>query len=331
VVANANGDDGDRAPEAIARLLRDVEFAALLEAQCRRLREDSPDARARERALLEASEWRDGKGRAQFTLINAGIFEDYVIRVDDDDRSYLWVYEEDGTDAPEPGEEPYTAARDRLIAAWRDERTQRVRSIRLCLFSGTKRMAETLADLGAAARVTHVELRTNEPCAEHAPVARSFPALRGLTCADHELAPLLAEGAPRLRSLVVTHPWDRPEVAIEARLPRVALPALRHFGLFHGPCSAEDLAVLAAHPMVGSLASLELFSLNDATRFPFDALLERRDAWAHLRRVHITGHLVPEEIKRRFAPWPEVEFVGYDRREVIAFDFETRGWAAGAR
>jgi hypothetical protein len=331
VVANASSDDGDRAPEAIARLLRDGEFAALLEAQCLRLREDSAETRARETALLQASEWRDGKGRAQFSLIGAGLFEDYVIRVDDGDRCYLWVYEEDGTDAPEPGEEPYTAARDRLIAAWRDERTQRARSIRLCLFSGTKRMAETLATLGAAARVTHVELRTNEPDAEHAPIARSFPALRGLTCAEGELAPLLAEGAPRLRSLVVTHPWNQPHVAIEARLPHVVLPDLRHFGLFHGPFSAGDLAVIAEHPMFGSLASLELFSLNHATRFPFDALLERRDAWAHLRRVHITGHLVPDDLKRRFAAWPEIEFVGYDRREVIAFDFETRGWAAGAR
>jgi hypothetical protein len=323
--------DGDRAPEAIARMLRDVELAELLRAQCRRLREDSAEARAAERALVQASVWRDGKGRAQFTFLGTGIFEDYVIRIDDGDRSYLWVYEEDGTDAPEPGEEPYTAARDRLLASWRDERTQQVRSIRLCLFSGTTRMAETLAKLGAAARVTHLELRTNELHAEHAPLARSFPALRGLTCADHELAPLLAEGAPRLRSLVVTHPWDQPHAAIEARLPNVALPDLRHFGLFHGPCSAEDLAVIAAHPMLGSLASLEIFSLNDATRFAFDALLERRDAWAHLRRVLVTGHLVPDDIKRRFATWPEVEFVGYDRREVIAFDFETRGWAAGAR
>jgi hypothetical protein len=331
VVADASGDDGDRAPEAVARLLRDVDFAALLRAQCRRLREDSAEARAEERALLQASEWRDGKGRAQFSFVGAGIFEDYVIRIDDGDRSYLWVYEEDGTDPPEPGEEPYTAARDRLLTAWQDERTQRVHSIRLCLFSGTSRMAEALAQLGAAARVTHVELRTNEPGTEHAPIARSFPAVRGLTCADRELAPLLAEGAPRLRSLVVTHPWDQPHVAIEARLPDVALPDLRHFGLFHGPCSAEDLAVLAAHPMLRSLASLEIFSLNHATRFPFDALLDRRDAWAHLRRVLVTGHLVPDDIKRRFAAWPEVELVGYDRREVIAFDFETRGWAAGAR
>ncbi|MBK7396207.1 MAG: hypothetical protein IPJ34_07890 [Myxococcales bacterium] len=226
---------------------------------------------------------------------------------------------------------PYAAARDRLLASFRDERTQRVRSIRLCLFSGTTRMAETLATLGAAERVTHVELRTNDPDAEHAPIAGSFPGLRGLTCAEGELAPLLAAGAPRLRSLVVTHPWDRPPVEIAARLPAVALPDLRHFGLFHGPCSAEDLVGIAEHPMVRALTSLEFFSLDHATRFPFEALLARREAWAHLRRVLVTGHLVPDEVKQRFASWPAVEFVGYDRREVIAFDFETRGWAAGAR
>lgn len=49
------------------------------------------------------------------------------------------------------------------------------------------------------------------------------------------------------------------------------------------------------------------------------------------RHLGLPGHLVGAEVRARFAERPEVTFVGHDRRERIAFDFETLGWAESCR
>jgi hypothetical protein len=43
------------------------------------------------------------------------------------------------------------------------------------------------------------------------------------------------------------------------------------------------------------------------------------------------GHLVPENIKSRFSEWPAVKFVSHDRRDAIALDIATFGWARAER
>jgi hypothetical protein len=43
--------------------------------------------------------------------------------------------------------------------------------------------------------------------------------------------------------------------------------------------------------------------------------------------VGLPNHLVAGETRARFADWPEVTFTGFDRREALALDIETIGWA----
>jgi hypothetical protein len=327
--------DKDRAPEAVARqiLAEDPQLAELLAAQCRRLRDDSAEHRARERELVALSGPHQPRYRSQFWLPSAGVFRDRLTRVDDDDRSYVWLHDDDIvslTDAHPYGNDPWahnTDAARCLVELWATWHAQLVSSIRMCLFGGTEAIAATVRELDAADRVTHLELRTQDEEARHAAVGAAFPALRGLACGADEAATLLAEGAAELRALVVKGPRVAPSVLdLAARAPK-----LRHLGLFHAPTTEPELEALARHAVLDRLTSIELFSLNDATRFPFDALLARRGAFEHLRRVHVTGHLVPLDVKRRFEDWPEVEFISHDRRETIAFDFESLGGAAGVR
>jgi hypothetical protein len=187
-------------------------------------------------------------------------------------------------------------------------------------------MAQVLGELGVARRVSHIELRTQRKGEVHVPIAEAFPALRGLGCSARELPTLLSHGAPELRSLVLHGDvWEPRVLDLCARAPK-----LRHLGL-HAATRPEDLARLAAHPVMDRITSLEIFSTNDAARFPFDVLRSKRDAFAYLSRIWLAGHLVAPKVVAGLHDWPEVELVTWDRRETIALDFHTIGWGAAAR
>ncbi len=173
----------------------------------------------------------------------------------------------------------------------------RTKQIHLLVFEGTERVWQTLHLRGATHLVTHLELRLQRARDEAALVQR-FPALRGLSCESTDVETLLAESLPELRALVVRGNVDPTWLVrlVEKRAPQ-----------------------------------LELWDVNFATEFPFAALEAARDAWCHLRYLGLPGHLVSDEARARFADDPQVVFVGHDRREVIALDFEMHGWADTAR
>lgn len=72
--------------------------------------------------------------------------------------------------------------------------------------------------------------------------------------------------------------------------------------------------------------------MNHAREFPFEALLEHREVFGTLSRLGLPGHVVGTEMRARVrAAIPGADFVSFDRREMIAIDFATTGFAAGAR
>jgi len=326
--------DVQRAAALVARALfqTDAQLAELLSAEVACLDADTPENRAVVRKLLAQAEPRMSRARGQFAIVGS-LFENNLTLVLDEEGAEAFVYDDDivsldDRDAPpgDPWARNVAAARAvrELFTSWR---AQLVRSVRLCLFGGTRDMAQLLSELGAASRVSHLALRTQREGEPHVAIATAFPELRGLSCRVKELAQLLAEGAPALRSLVVCgDAWDPHVMEMAMHVPR-----LSHLGLFYTPTQPADLARLGEHPLMNRITSLEIFSTNDARGFPFDALLEKRDAFRYLRRIYLAGHIVMPDTRARFADWPEVEFVTWDRRETMAHDFWTTGWGADAR
>ena len=319
--------DADRAPEAAARAVAETapDLSAVLLAECARLRHDNEDTRARERDALQRA-----RGSPQLTFIQKRVFVDNLTILHDDDRAYVWLYEDDIVslaDDPAHHADPWAhnvEAENQLRRLWRGPDAGLVGSIRVCLFEGTDRMARVTRDLGAAELVTHLDLRVQKDGAVIEPVASSFPELRGLSCRAANVAALLAEGAPELRSLVVylDHSPDVLDLALRA-------PKLRHLGLLHAAWSAADVAHLASHAIMNRVTSLDLFDVNHARTFPF-AEVRARHEFAYLTRLYLPSHLVRPEVKATLDA-PSVTFVTWDRRETIALDFEATGWGADAR
>ncbi len=324
---------GDRAPEAVARALAslDPQLAELLSAQCARLRDENSPTRVREKALLDLAAPRKPRVRGQFAIDSHHLFSKNLTRLDDGERSYVWVYDDDAVslDNGLPGD-PWGRNVEAGIALrelFRSAVAARVTSIRLCLFGGVTSMAKTLDAVGASELVTHLELRTQNERATLPPVSAAFPSLVGLACDADEVPALLARGAPALRALAVRGKRFRTttlDLALRA-------PRLRHLALHHAPTTGAAIEELAMHPILDRLTSLEIFATNHARSFPFTSVLERREAFAYLRRFYLAGHLVADDVVKRFDDWPEVELVTWDRRETMAWDFEMFGWGAAAR
>jgi hypothetical protein len=324
----------DHAPQAVARALaaHDPVLAELLLAQHQRLLEDTPENRARVRQLLLSARPGGPRSRPQFSIVSEHLFGQNLTLLEDEDGAYAWLYDDDlvGLADGEPQGDPWAhnaAAAKRIRELFGSWRASLVRSLRLCLFGGTQGMAQVLREVGAAPLVSHLELRTQKTDETPVPIGAAFPSLRGLSCRADEVARLLSRGAPELRALIVRGGvWEPHVVDLAARLPK-----LGHLGLFHATTKEANLARLASHPVMDRITSLEIFSTNHASQFPFDALLERRDAFAYLQHIYLAAHLVPEDVRRRFEDWPEVELVTWDRRETMALDFQTTGWGAAAR
>lgn len=307
---------------------RDPRTAELLQAELARFRDPTPENRARETSLLQLAEPHAPGYRAQIGV--GSLFEANVtILHDDEHRGYAWVYDDDlaSIDVRGKGDiwQYNVDAYEQLPRAV----TRDVTSIRLCLFEGTSRMFEALAEHDALDRVTHLDLRTQSGRLPD-PVGRFVPGLGGLTCMHDELAALLDAGATELEGLAVWLNGWKPEVLDRA----MALPKLRHLALWSGPPTGDDLTGLATHPILDRLMSLDLAgSSNDAAHFPFTALVENAAAFGYLNRLALPGHLVPLEVRGRVArALPDVPtFVSHDRREMMAVDFEMLGWGGGAR
>lgn len=333
-------DDDELASELVARAIagRDRQAAELIAAQALRLRNDVEATRAAEAELVAASEHHKPWYRPQFYL--GALFWENVTVLRGGRRDHVWVYDDDIVTLTDCGPELTPHERTELNRdPWRGNdraavalarllkggEARRIGSLRLLLFEGTRRLAPALADLGAAHLVSHLVLWTQREGPE-SPVAASFPKLRGLAATPEQLPELLRGGAPELRSLVV---YGRARLAQTLELA-AQLPALRHLGIWNDVLTAGELERVAASPAMDSLLSLELFTVHGATEFPFDAALAL-EPFQYLRHLGLPGHLVGPEVRSRFAGRPEVTFVSHDRRERIAFDFETIGWAENTR
>jgi hypothetical protein len=132
---------------------------------------------------------------------------------------------------------------------------------------------------------------------------------------------------PGLRALVV-----RGEVQVPALLEALGrAPALRHLGVHFKAWRPDELGALLERGPLKTLSSLELHDVNRAADFPFDAFLAGQAAWRHLGFVGLPAHAVGNEVRSRFAGFGAITFVGHDRRDALALDFETTGWGYTAR
>jgi len=307
------------APEALARLmsLADPQVGSLLAAQAQRLRDDSEANRVAEAALLKTLEGRT-------PLVLRGRFEapfaGNLTVVEQGDRAYAWLADDDLLALTGGGPAGNVRAATALSEFWRTPRPG-LRSLRLYLYGGMAPLAKACAELGVADRVTHLALQTQDPRATPLPVARAFPKLRGMRCAARELPALLAEGAPELQALVVV--LDAGWVDGVLDLARRA-PALRHLGLWYAVPDARQARSLAAHPLVPGLASLEVFDVTRAAQVPVEMLSALPNG-----TLYLCGHQVAPGFVAQAGP--RVRWVGWDRRETMALDFETLGWGGGAR
>lgn len=323
--------DDVRAAEAVARAAMpiDPQLGELLAAECARLREDTVENRERERTLLAQAAPGGLRRRGQFTLIGSGLFEENVTVLEGADGDlHAWVYEDDivSLDAL-PGEaNPWvrnTAAYEGLERAL----DRRVVSLRLCVFEGTARMAKALADRGAQSRVTHLDVRTQTANRSDA-IATVFPHLRGLSCPYWELDALLEERAPSLLSLDVYFDGWQPQVLERA----LSAPSLRHLRLLQGGPNVDELESLAKHPRLRDLSGLDLSGVHHGSPFPFERLLELQASFAHLEHLGLPWEVLPAStVAHLREALPQAVLVSYDRREVMALDFEVSGWAAGSR
>ncbi|WP_214109764.1 hypothetical protein [Acrocarpospora catenulata] len=216
--------------------------------------------------------------------------------------------------------EPWRAdlmGRHRLRSLLASGHMSRLRSLRVRTWSGTGHLDPVLREYSAADRLTHLCLWTQRDDVAEAPVAGRYPGLRALECQAGEVAGLLRDGAPRLRTLVTYGAGS------DGLLAGLSLPALRHLALWE---TEVDPAELSGSPIVGQLATLDLWKVNGADRFDFSGLLRHRGDLAHLEQIIVPGHGIPAGTPARFEDWPEVVFAGFDRRETLALDLDTRGY-----
>lgn len=345
VLGGAIADDVELAAEVVGRHLAhtDPPAAALIAAEASRLRVDDETTRVPEAQLLAAMGPRQPGYRGQISLYD--LFADQVTLLRGGPCDHLWAYDEDlvglvdGAGPNLPAAEraalhrdPWawnTAAAEALALVLRSGEIRRLGSIRLMAFEGVARFAAVVAEHDAAHLVSHLVLQSErrfDPDDPDRSIVAAFPRLRGLSVDEPALASALRDGAPDLRALVVRGTTD-----IHASLSvAAAVPSLRHLGLWYGALTTDDLDRIASSAVIERLASLELFTVNESTRFPFDAA-RRLEPFASLQRLGLPGHVVPEEVRQRFADRPGVDFVSHDRRERIAFDIETIGWAENMR
>ncbi|WP_437593190.1 hypothetical protein [Sorangium sp. So ce1000] len=310
----------------------------LIAFQLERLRHDGDDARALARELLDAMK--------EMTFGPIPDFGEPFACVDNGRDGLLgWVYDDDaatidevlrpelelvGPDAlgfsPDgPGISLGVVGLHRLRRVLASRAACSLRSLHLMTFGALGPFLDLLNAHGCASVVASLVARGSSPA-----IGATLPNLRGLGAPERALGALLAQPAPALRYLTVFRGDDDVRGAL-APLGPEKLPALEHLGLWYRPTRPEGLRVLAAHPLVQRLQSLEIWSTDDARRFPFEDLLALRPSLSHLARILLGGHLVPSQVRERFANWPAVEFASHDRRECIALDIASLGWARALR
>ncbi|WP_327046394.1 hypothetical protein OG320_00320 [Microbispora sp. NBC_01189] len=304
----------------------------LIRAQALRLWEDDQAARDAERAAIEAID-------SQVSFY--GLLDDHLLLIPDGPAIHAYV---DGHDVVslvdglatakgmtpgrlgfDPGREPWRIdlmGRHRLRSLLAGEHMSRLRSLRVRTWGGTAQLDPVLSSYSAGDRLSHLCLPSQRDDLAEAPVAGRYPGLRALECPAWQVAGLLRDGAPRLRTLVAYGDDARTPSLLDL-LAGLSLPALRHLALWE---AHVDPTTLGASPVVARLATLDLWKVNDAHRFDFSALLRQRRDLAHLERIVVPGHCVPSATVGRFADWPQVTFAGHDRRELLALDLDTRGY-----
>ncbi|HJL32234.1 MAG TPA: hypothetical protein RMI62_24325, partial [Polyangiaceae bacterium LLY-WYZ-15_(1-7)] len=225
---------------------------------------------------------------------------------------YVWAYDDDGAGHP-------PAVPDPVWAELRSSaRRQPPRELRLQCFGPPSPMLEALA----AAEVPATHLIVSAPTDALIGAEAPPPGLLALTGTRAVLGPWLREPASlaALEALTLTG-GGAPLDALRA------LPALRHLGVWFG--TRGELLSLLVDPLVAHLETLDLWSIRPPA--PFAELLERRSALAHLRRRFLPGHRVSAEVRAAFAHWPNVRFVGFDRREVLGHDLLRIGYPRALR
>ncbi|WP_437274965.1 hypothetical protein WME90_27360 [Sorangium sp. So ce375] len=255
------------------------------------------------------------------------VYDDDAATVDEEIRPELERVGRDslGFSPDDPGISLGVVGLHRLRRLLASPAGRSLRSLRLMTFGALGPFLDLLNKYGGASVVASLVARGSS-----AAIGAALPDLRGLGAPERTLGALLAPPAPALRYLTVFRGDDDVRGAL-APLGLGKLPALEHLGLWYRPTRPDGLRVLAAHPLIQRLQSLEIWSTDDARRFPFDVLLALRPSLSHLARILLGGHLVPSHVRERFADWPAVEFVSHDRREVIALDIAAHGWARALR
>ncbi|WP_437708095.1 hypothetical protein WMF45_29215 [Sorangium sp. So ce448] len=310
----------------------------LIAFQLERLRHDGDDARAMARELLESAK--------EMTFGPIPDFREPLSCVDDGHDGLVgWVYDDDAATIDEElrpeleriGRDALGFSPDgadvalgvvglhRLRRLLASSAGRSLRSLRLMTFGALGPFVDLLNTYGCASVVGSLVAR-----GPSAAIGAALPGLRGLGAPERTLAAMLAQPAPALRYLTVFRGNDDVRGAL-APLGAGKLPALEHLGLWYRPTRPDGLRVLAAHPLIQRLQSLEIWSTDDAKRLPFEDLLALRPSLSHLARILLGGHLVPSHVRERFADWPAVEFVSHDRREAIALDIAAFGWARALR
>lgn len=335
---------------AVARDLaqRDPTAAALLEAEADRWYFDAPDTRAREAALLRAVAPGGSAYRAQVFSGVRG--DDPPLVLDDGAVAWAWVCDDDvvglcdgylrdddfARELPDlsPLERPWRinlTGRHALRGLLDLPAAARLGALHVMLFGDVAPVESLLrARTGDTRLLTHLALRTQQPDVDVARLGRRFPALRALTCDASQLSAAVADGAAQLATLVV-HGGSAASIdRVLALAAGGALPALRHLAFPHAAAGRRALETLAASDTLARLETLDLFDVNGARAFDFDALLRLRPRFAHLRRIVVPAHEVWHR-EADFADWPEVTFANHDGREVAALHLETQGWTSEMR
>jgi hypothetical protein len=224
--------------------------------------------------------------------------------------AWLWAFDDDGvyvSDEPDP-------IYERLAAQLTHRRP---RQIHLQCFGDFARLRTILARHHALDALSHLILSSEEAG------GKPPPALRALTGSTARLADWLSGPMPWLEALTLTSGVLPDLDALRSET------ALRHLGLWHAPPKA--VVELLDHQLVEQLETLDLFDINTAQHFPFDALLVRRDRLGHLRRIHLPSHLISLERQHDFADWPAVRFLSHDRIEVLGYDLWTIAYPSALR
>ncbi|MGK3994666.1 hypothetical protein [Sorangium sp. So ce1024] len=340
-IAGARADDDMlAAPRRIGEQLerKGDPTGTLLAFQAERLLRDGDDARAMERELLDELK--------AMTFGPLPGFDEPLACIDDGrDGLLAWAYDEDaatiedalrpelaligrdtlGFSPDDPGVSLGVVGLHRLRRLLTSAAGRTLRSLRLMIFGALNPFLDLLDGRGCAPVVASVVIRGSSPA-----VGAALPSLRGLGAPERSLAALLAQPAQALRYLTVFRGDDDLRGALAPLAPE-KLPSLEHLSLWYRPTRPEGLRALAAHPLVQRLRSLEIWSADDARRFPFEELLALRPSLSHLTRILLGGHLVPARVQAQLAAWPAVELVSHDRREVLALDIAALGWTQAHR